>query len=147
MGEDGGQFGASLGDLRVAVSSSLLGGLQLLVVDDDRDSLELITALLCSYGAEVRAATSTRQALELLDPLPNVLISDIRMPLEDGYSLLNQIKAHRAEQFQSIVKIAVTACALEIDRQTALNCGYQHCLCKPLDFDELVATVLSLTGR
>jgi two-component system, OmpR family, response regulator len=123
----------------------MLNGLKLLVVDDDQDSRELLIVALESEGAEVIAVGCAEAALSCVrQDSPTLLVSDIRMPDQDGYSMIRQI---RAEGKQSLPAIALTAYAHDEDRLEALNAGFQVHLAKPVDLDELVQTILQLVGR
>ncbi|MGL5807660.1 MAG: ATP-binding response regulator, partial [Xenococcaceae cyanobacterium] len=123
-----------------------LNGIKILVVDDEADSLELITFILNIYGANVTAATSAKEVLVLLDRIePDLLISDIGMPEMDGLALMRQIRTLPPERGGEINAIALTAYASESDRQQALAAGYQQHLAKPINLDELVAVVARFT--
>ncbi|WP_250123229.1 response regulator [Chroococcidiopsis sp. CCMEE 29] len=123
-----------------------LDGLRVLVVDDEADIREFITTVLESYGIGVKAVASAAAALEELEQFhPDVLVSDIRMPNGDGYSLIRQIRALEAEQGSHIPAIALTA-YLDEDREKALKAGYEahlHKLTHPTKWIEMVA---QLTG-
>ncbi|NJR22688.1 MAG: response regulator [Richelia sp. CSU_2_1] len=123
-----------------------LRGIKILVVDDEVDSLEFLEFVLEECGAKVRAAASAAQALEAaLEFVPDVLISDIGMPEEDGYSLLARLRAGKGK-FRAI---ALTAYARDEDRDRALAVGFDRHLAKPVSPDELVEVVakLSLLGK
>ncbi|BAU11370.1 PAS/PAC sensor protein [Leptolyngbya sp. NIES-3755] len=124
-----------------------LDGLQVLVVDDEADVREFITAILEPYGVGVRAVGSADAALEALKEFsPDVLISDIRMPGGDGYSLIRQIRALETEPGQHLPAAAITA-YLDEDREEAIAAGYEahlHKLAQPI---ELVQVVAQLAGR
>ena len=124
-----------------------LDGLKLLVVDDEPDSREVIRRLLEDYRATVTTAASAAEAMAAVqnDP-PDVLISDIGMPGEDGYSLMKRIRATADPRARSVPAIALTAYARAEDRAAALNCGFQTHLAKPVEPAELIATVAQL-GR
>ncbi|MBW4440823.1 MAG: response regulator [Plectolyngbya sp. WJT66-NPBG17] len=124
-----------------------LDGLRVLVVDDEADVREFITAILEPYGIGVRAVASAMAALEELERFrPDVLVSDIRMAGGDGYRLIQQIRALEAEQGTHIPAAAITA-HLDEDREKALNAGFEahlHKLAQPI---ELVQMVAQLAGR
>ncbi|NEQ20645.1 MAG: response regulator [Microcoleus sp. SIO2G3] len=123
-----------------------LDGLQVLVVDSDPDSRDLLTMLFEAYGVETIVATSASEALEILKQVkPDLLISEICLPQEDGYSLMRQVKALEMQQQVQIPAIALTVCAREDDRANALSVGFDCHLSKPFDIDELIATVTYLT--
>lgn len=122
-----------------------INGLQVLFVDDDTDSRELITFLLKQHGAQVTEAESASEALKYLRETKfDLLISDIGMPDMDGYSLMHQIRQHHPDQSQKIPAIALTAYAGEIDRQQALTAGFQHHIAKPIEPDLLIQTIRAL---
>ncbi|MGL5060257.1 MAG: PAS domain S-box protein [Microcoleus sp.] len=123
-----------------------LRGLRVLVVDDDWDSLEFARAVLEDCKAEVDLATSVREALEAIENRqPDVLVSDIGMPIEDGYSLLRQVRA--IEGGREIPAVALTAYARVEERVRALREGFQIHLPKPIEPAELAAAVASLAAR
>lgn len=128
-----------------------LEGLQILVVDDEADALELLNTILQNNGAEVIAVASVKQALTIIetatDRSPDVLVSDIGMPDEDGYSLIRKLRQLEAQRGGKLPAIALTAYAGSDDRRQALLAGFQMHLTKPVDAAELVAVVASLTGR
>lgn len=125
-----------------------LGGARVLVVDDDPDTRELLETLLTMHGAAVRAVSGAAAALDALDRFdPEILVSDIAMPETDGYQLLDAVRARaRAEGKPSIPAVAVSAHARSEDRLRALHAGFQAHLAKPVDTEELIATVRSLKG-
>lgn len=122
-----------------------LEGLRLLVVDDDPDARELLTILFSGDGAEIITAASALEALEALSRFqPDMLISDISLPDEDGYSLLQKVRKLDASQGGQIPAIALTAYAMEEDRIRALSAGFDRHLSKPIDLEELTSVVKSL---
>jgi CheY-like chemotaxis protein len=125
-----------------------LGALRILVVDDEEDARNLLVKILEMYGAEVKAACSAAEALDTFDFWhPDVLVSDIGMPGEDGYSLINRLRAH--ETGRPIPAIALTAYARAIDRQRALQAGFQMHVAKPIQparLAEVVARVASFAA-
>lgn len=127
-----------------------LGGVRVLVVDDDQDARESIALLLATCAAKVTTAASTKEALELLhrrEEQPDVLISDISMPDVDGYTLLRAIRTRSSASARIVPAIAVTAYASAADRKMALAAGYRLHLSKPVDQRELVAAVAELAGK
>ena len=119
-----------------------LVGVRLLVVDDEMDAREVLGAMLRQAGAEVRAAATVIEAVGLLRWWwPDVLISDIGMPEEDGYSLLRRVRALPPEQGGLIPAIALTAYAGGQDRQRALESGFQWHLAKPVEPVTLISTI------
>jgi len=124
-----------------------LAGLRVLVVDDERDTCEVLEAVLRRGGAEVRACQSAAAALAALDGWwPDVLVCDIGMPGEDGYALMRKIRTRGTPPGRPLAAVALTAYAGFEDRQQALAAGFQRHVPKPFDTEELVATVASL-GR
>lgn len=122
-----------------------LHGIRVLVVDDEPDAGFLIQRLLQDCNATVATASSAGEAIEmLLQEAPDILISDIGMPAEDGYGLIRRIRALSAGQSR-IPAIALTAYARKEDRAKAMEAGFQQHLAKPVDPSELVAMVQSLT--
>ncbi|MEH2290703.1 PAS domain-containing hybrid sensor histidine kinase/response regulator [Nostoc sp.] len=125
---------------------SVLNGLQILVVDDNADTRELITFVLEESGAQVTAVGSVSEALEALRQFkPDVLISDIGMPDEDGYSLIRKVRAQEAEQEKKILAVALTAFARDEEHKLALQAGFQVHVSKPIEPEELVKVVANLT--
>jgi CheY-like chemotaxis protein len=128
--------------------SSALSGIRLLVVDDDPDARELLASILKQSGAELVTADSTTQAIDCYNTeKPDLLISDIEMPGEDGYSLIRKIRKIESERGGWMPAIALTAHARAEDRVRALAAGYQSHVAKPVEPAELVATISSLTRR
>ncbi|HZF11718.1 MAG TPA: response regulator [Thermoanaerobaculia bacterium] len=125
-----------------------LAGVRVLVVEDEDDTRELLVRALESNGAAVTAVASVAQALEQLDRrLPDVLLSDIGMPEEDGYTLIHKLRARGADQGATLPAAALTAYARTEDRERALAAGFQTHIAKPIDPSELIAAVARLAGR
>jgi CheY-like chemotaxis protein/nitrogen-specific signal transduction histidine kinase len=119
-----------------------------LVVDDEPDARELLRRLLAECKAEVLLADSAKAALEIVkNRRPDVLISDIGMPDQDGYELIRDIRRLPAEQGGKTPAIALTAFARSEDRMRALMAGYQAHIAKPVEPQELIVTVASVGGR
>ncbi|MBE9019107.1 response regulator [Chroococcidiopsidales cyanobacterium LEGE 13417] len=124
-----------------------LDDLQVLVVDDETDAREFVTAVLESQGIRVTAVESAAAALEALEQFhPDVLISDIRMPYENGYSLIHKVRELEAKLGWHIPAAALTA-YLEEDRSKALAAGFESHLHKLAQPTELIEMVFQLTGR
>jgi signal transduction histidine kinase/ActR/RegA family two-component response regulator len=122
-----------------------LDRIRVLLVDDEPTANEATETLLDSCGAEVRVAGSAAQALQVIDTWkPDVLISDIAMPEEDGYVLIKRIRARNSRQGGDTPAVALTAYASPGDRVNILAAGFQMYLVKPADPGELVAVVASL---
>jgi PAS domain S-box-containing protein len=125
-----------------------LQGLKVLVVDDEPDTRELIREVLTERGSEVITSGSVDEALEALEEhKPDILISDLGMPDEDGYSLISKIRALPADRGGHIPAAALTAYARTEDRMRVLRSGFQFHLPKPVDSAELVTVVANLAGR
>ncbi|WP_348233227.1 ATP-binding protein [Trichocoleus sp. DQ-U1] len=132
---------------RSTLWESPLDGLQILVVDDEADARELLKSILEQYGAEAIAAASAEEAIATIQQSkPDLLISDIGMPNEDGYSLIRRVRALEAEKGQ-IPSVALTAYVRVDDQKAALSAGFQSHVAKPIDPTELIAVVASLVGR
>ncbi|MEH2333520.1 response regulator [Nostoc sp.] len=120
---------------------------RLLVVDDDFDTRTLLTYLFELGGAEIITAASAGEAIARMSFFkPDILISDIYLPDEDGYSLLLEARNLEAKRGREISAIALTASAYEEDRDIALLVGYDIYRCKPIDLDELAFMVANLIG-
>ncbi len=125
-----------------------LAGLRILVVDDDRDARELLVMLLGRCQAEVSVAASVGEALEAIEQArPDILVSDIGMPGEDGYTLIKKVRALSKDAGGDIPAIALTAYARVDDRMRALAAGFQMHVPKPIEPVELVMVIASLAGR
>jgi PAS domain S-box-containing protein len=125
-----------------------LDGLKILVVDDEADTRELIREVLKECGSEVITSGSAAEALVALEKhKPDILISDLGMPDEDGYSLISKIRALPSERGGQIPAAALTAYARAEDRMRVLRSGFQFHLPKPVDSAELVTVIASLSGR
>ncbi|MBD2021837.1 response regulator [Leptolyngbya sp. FACHB-36] len=126
---------------------SVLQGLRILVVDNDVDSCSLISTMLQIYAVDTQVAFSASQALDAIQQFrPDVLISDIAMPEENGYSLLQKVRAQETEEFP-LPAIAVTAMVSDEDRALAMAAGFQRWLPKPIDMDRLIETIATMTDR
>jgi PAS domain S-box-containing protein len=134
---------------RVALEcASELQGLRVLVVEDEPDSREMLVIVLTRCRAEVRAVSNASDALAQLESwLPDVLISDIEMPGEDGYTLIRKVRSLPPERGGKIPAAALTAYARAEDRMRALLAGFQLHVPKPVEPAELAAVVASLAGR
>ncbi|MHC5761374.1 chemotaxis protein CheB [Nostoc sp.] len=127
-----------------------LEGLCILAVDDQEDSRDLLKWMLQDFGAEVVIVTSTREAIATLTESPDkydLLLADIGMPEEDGFSLIRQVRALDAEAGGQVPAVAITAYATEQERQRAIDAGFQMHLAKPIEFTQLVLMIANLTGR
>ncbi len=124
---------------------SSLQGLQVLIVDNNVDCCDLMMLLLQLYGVEVRQAFSVPQALKIFEQWqPYIVISDISLPKEDGYALIEQVKSKAKERGQVVLAIAVTGYDNEEMCQRGLSAGFDLWFTKPLDIDEFVAVLACL---
>ena len=125
-----------------------LDGLRVLVVDDEADTLDLIKVLLAQCGAEVSTASSSAEALGLFaESTPDVIISDIGMPGEDGFELIRKVRELPPERGGRTPAVALTAYARAADRMRVLRSGYQMHVAKPVELAELIAVVANVVGR
>ena len=123
-------------------------GLHVLLVEDDDDSRKLLETMLKRHGAEVTSCSSAKLALACFEErAPDILISDIAMPEQDGYELLRRIRALPSERGGDVAAIALTGYATRRDRERALAGGYQLHLAKPVEQAELVGAIASIVGR
>ncbi len=131
-----------------ALEATRLSGIKVLVVDDEPDTCEVLKVMIEQYGGEVKTCASCREALETLKRWkPDVLVSDIEMPGEDGYQLIEKIRLLAPEQGGTIPALALTAYARVDDRIRALSAGYQMHLAKPAEPVELTVVITRLAGR
>ncbi|AUB45003.1 cheBR, two-component system, chemotaxis family, CheB/CheR fusion protein (plasmid) [Nostoc flagelliforme CCNUN1] len=140
----------TLDTLNVQNPPLTLEGLCILAVDDQADSRDLIKWMLSDFGAEIVVVTSVREAIAALTESPgryDVLLADIGMPEEDGFSLIRQVRALEALAGGQIPAAAITAYATEQEGQKAIDAGFQMHLAKPIELTELVFMVANLTGR
>jgi len=123
-----------------------LSGLHVLVVDDDRDTLDLLSAALTQRSARVTTASSAAEAIKALEFFrPDVLISDIAMPGVDGYELIQKVIA--LDTVPAIPAIAISAYAKQEDKERALAAGFQRYLAKPVELGEFIATVAEVSQK
>jgi signal transduction histidine kinase/ActR/RegA family two-component response regulator len=125
-----------------------LDGLRVLVVDDDREGLEMVDAILTRAGATVQTTVSASSGLDLIRTWkPDVLVSDIEMPSADGYVLIRQIRALGADEGGSIPAIALTAYGRPRDRGRAIDAGFTMHIPKPVDPGELTSIIAGIAER
>jgi CheY-like chemotaxis protein len=123
-----------------------LRGVTVLMVDDDQESREVVAAHLIECGAAVLTAASAREAFDLLQHQNvSVLLADIGMPEEDGYTLIRRIRALSSMHVAAIPAAALTAFARDEDRAEALEAGFQLHLPKPVDAFSLATAVATLS--
>jgi CheY-like chemotaxis protein len=126
--------------------ASSLDGLRVLVVDDEPDTLEVVGAALRHAGAEVVSAASAAEALRCLrESAPDVLISDLAMPGEDGFDLITKVRALDDESGGGVPAVALSAFTGSEDRHHALDAGFQLYVAKPIEPLELVRLVRRLS--
>jgi len=124
-----------------------LAGIRILLVDDEIDTRDFMSFLLQQDGATVSEASSASEALEAFaQSPPDILLSDLGMPLVDGYSLMAQIRSMSPEQGGQIPAIALSAYAGESDRDRAFAAGFQKHVAKPVEPTELLALIIDLLG-
>jgi CheY-like chemotaxis protein len=129
-----------------AATTRPLEGLRVLVVEDESDARELLSLTLKFSGAQVVAVTSAREALESLPIFkPDVLLSDIGLPVESGYDLIRKVRQLPSEA-RNIPAVALTAFATEKDQQLAISAGFQMHLAKPVDPNFLIEAIERLAN-
>jgi len=124
-----------------------LAGLKILVVDDEADAREIVSTALAQCGARTAAVATAREAIQLLkDFRPDVIVSDIAMPGEDGYSLVRKIRGMKSD-IAGVPVVALTAFTQPDDRRRAMRAGFKHFVPKPVEIDELAAVVRTVAER
>jgi PAS domain S-box-containing protein len=130
---------------KISTEGLNFNGLRILVVDDEPDTLEILRIVLKQYGANVRIAVSAADALVVFHEWkPDLLISDLGMPGEDGFSLISKIRALTEEDGGNIPAAALTAYARDEDRIRAINAGFQIHISKPIEPNRLAAKIAEL---
>ena len=125
-----------------------LDGLRISIVDDDNDACNLLRFSLEMSGAEVRTSSSVADAMESMrEWVPDLLLTDINMPGEDGYSLIKKLRALKPEQGANIPVIALTAMARSEDSEQAISAGFQMHIPKPVDIEELAEAITVLARK
>lgn len=128
-----------------AVSAGILAGLKVLVVDDEPDNREFLVLALKQLGALAMAAASAQEAIDILQQSPpDILVSDIGMPVEDGYSLIRKVRSSESDKIKHLPAVALTAYASEQDRDRAIEAGYDEHLTKPIDSARFAAVLAQL---
>ena len=136
------------GEQSPARASARVDGIRVLLAEDDADGREVIRTILEMAGATVETAASVREALQALDELrPDVLITDIGMPDEDGYALIRRLRARGGDHGGGTPAIALTGYVTPEDRDRLQGAGFQLHLPKPVEPSEVVAAVASLATR
>jgi CheY-like chemotaxis protein len=127
-----------------------LSGYWILAVDDESDAREIISFLLQINGAKVTSASSAVEAIQILSNLngrvPDVLLSDISMPFESGYSLLEKVRALSHEKASKIPAVALTAYTRYEDKQAAFDAGFQKHLGKPVETEDLISAIIEVAS-
>jgi CheY-like chemotaxis protein len=130
------------------LESTTLAGARIVVVDDDPTAVELIKEVLVQAGADVIECRSADEALQAVtQSRPDVLVSDIEMPGQDGYSLIRKVRALGPERGGKTPAVALTAFGRPQDRIRSLTAGFNIHVSKPVDPAELIAIVASMIGR
>ena len=143
--DEGSAVSASTASREATPDANSLKGLKILVVDDEPDARTLLKRLLQEFGATVTVVPSARDAYDVIRAeRPDVIISDIGMPDEDGYAFINKVRSWPAEEGGATPAIALTAFAQAEDRRRAITNGFQRHIAKPVDPEELVAAVASV---
>ena len=125
----------------------ILEGLRIVVVDDEADSRELVRAILTRSGGEVNCCESAAEAMKAIrEWKPDLLVSDIGMPNEDGYSLIKKVRKLRSKRAK-LPAVALTAYATKEDKARALETGFQMHVAKPIEPETLVMSIASTVGR
>ncbi|MEH2151993.1 hybrid sensor histidine kinase/response regulator [Nostoc sp.] len=133
------------GETSSSVPSTPLAGLRVLVVDDEADTRNFLSFMFEEYGAFATAVGSVDEALAVLEQAkPDILISDIGMSEQDGYTLIRKLRSLEQERGGRIPAIALTAYTREEDRLEALRAGFQQHLSKPIDPNKLIAAVVNV---
>ena len=124
-----------------------LTGIRVLLVEDEADAREMLAYLLREHGADVESAGSAREAMQAFDARPfDIMLSDLEMPEEDGYSLVRRIRARQSGARRRIPAVAVSAYGRAEDLARATAAGFDRHIVKPIDVADLVTTVAAL-GR
>jgi hypothetical protein len=125
-----------------------LEGVKVLIIDDDLEALLLLSTVLTDSGACVKTASSAEEGFRhVKEWRPDVIVSDIGMPAEDGYSFIKRVRAWSSGDGGTIPAVALTAYARAEDRMKAIASGYQIHVPKPVEPLELITAVASLSGR
>ncbi len=125
-----------------------LDGLRVLLVDDEPEARQIISTVITRTGGEVKACKSASEALaKLVEWKPDVILSDIAMPDEDGYSFIGKVRSLPRDKGGETPAAALTAYARDVDRRQALDAGYQMHIAKPIAAGQLVMMIARLAGR
>ena len=128
--------------------SKVLEGLRIMVVDDEADSREVVSAILTRCGSVVLCCESPAEALKIFKEWkPDLLVSDIGMPIEDGYSLIKKLRKLKFKSAREVPAVALTAYATKEDKARALAAGFQVHVPKPIEPDALIRSIATVMGR
>jgi len=131
-----------------STDSQSLGGLRVLLVDDEAEAREIISTVITRTGGEVKTCKSASEGLsKLVEWKPDVILSDIAMPDEDGYSFIQQVRTLPRDKGGETPAAALTAYARDVDRRQALAAGYQMHIAKPISASQLITMIARLAGR
>ena len=129
----------------IVFAMEVLQGLRVLVVDDEPDARDLLSTILRRYGSDVRCSESAADAMEAFAEWePDILVSDIGLPNEDGYSLIKKVRQLDSSRAQKIPAVALTAYATDEDRIRALDAGFQTHVAKPIEPELFVSSITSV---
>jgi CheY-like chemotaxis protein len=134
---------AETGGNGVAPSAlKVLKGLRILVVDDEADSRDLVSAILMRCGSDVNCCKSAADGMKaFMSWKPDLLVSDIGMPVEDGYSLIKKLRKLKTKHAREIPAIALTAYATKEDQERTLSSGFQMHVAKPIVPEKLITSI------
>ena len=137
--------------MSVSSAATKLRGMRVLLVEDDPDAREALQLALVTFGASVSAATSAKEALAAIERArPDVVVSDIAMPGEDGHAFLRKLRALAPEHGGRVPAVALTAFTSREARELSRDCGFHYHLDKPIDpakLADVIASLVRLTGR
>jgi signal transduction histidine kinase/DNA-binding response OmpR family regulator len=143
--DNGGEVLSESDDVQAFSASVLLNGVKVLVVDDEADSRDLLMTILRQCGSDVRCTDSAAAAMQTFHEWnPDLLVSDIGMPNEDGYCLIRKLRELGSDRARGIPAMALTAYATDEDRLQALSAGFQIHLAKPIEPEDFVASLASI---
>jgi len=132
-------------DVQAFSAPALLNGVKVLVVDDEEDSRDLLMTILTQCGSDVRCTDSAAAAMQTFHEWhPDLLVSDIGMPNEDGYSLIRRLRELETDRARGIPAMALTAYATDEDRLQALSAGFQIHVAKPIEPENFVISLASI---
>jgi CheY-like chemotaxis protein len=125
-----------------------LAGIHVLVVEDDADSLELMKLILNGWGCTVSSAANVQEAFTVVELWqPDIILSDVGLPLEDGYTFMRRLRRLERSRGGRIPAVAVTAFSSESDRQMATTAGFDEHVSKPVYFSVLLRAITKALDR